>query len=230
MSDHTAAAGTLPVVALAEVVYSSGRVFEGLSVSRLDTDTFLRSGSLEGVAMRADRLLLQDLRDAAQLVVDHASRTVDVGFVKAVNATFARSGALHPGQLRTEEQAIGVATAYGRHTPGPLTEASLQVLIDNATRGSVPAEIALDLFVGLAKAQPFEDANKRTAVFVANSVLIGAGAGSLLTVPVDDDEPRVAGEFHELLARAYIEGDQDGVKEYLRALGLRPLNAARGED
>ena len=32
-------------------------------------------------------------------------------------------------------------------------------------------ENALDLFVHLAKAQPFEDANKRTAVFVANSLL-----------------------------------------------------------
>lgn len=31
--------------------------------------------------------------------------------------------ALHPGQLRTQAQSIGVATPYGRRTPDALTEA-----------------------------------------------------------------------------------------------------------
>ncbi|WP_370375063.1 Fic family protein [Mycolicibacterium sp. CR10] len=193
-------------------------MFDGLSVSRRDTENFLRSGSLEGVASRADLALLEDLRDAAQFVIDHAvGGSLDAGFVRAVNATLTRSGALHPGQLRTQEQAIGVSTAYGRHTPAALTEDALQTLLDSATRSTLVQENALDLFVDLATAQPFEDGNKRTAVFVANSLLVGSGAGVLLTIPVDDNDPSVARTFNDLLARAYVYGEHDGVKTLLRS-------------
>ena len=216
-------ATTLTVVDLAGVVYSSGKVFDGLSTGRLDTENFLRSGSLDGVASRADLALLEDLRDAAQFVIDHAGQKIDSRFVRAVNATITRSGALHPGQLRTHEQSIGVTTRYGRHTPDALTEDELQGLLDNATRSDDAQENALDLFVGLAKAQPFEDGNKRTAVFVANALLIGAGAGVLLTIPVDDDDPKLAASFNDLLARAYIHDEHDDVKDLLRSRGFATL-------
>lgn len=206
----------LAVVDLAAVVYSAGTVFDGLSIGRRDTEKFLRSGRLDGVAPRADLALLEDLRDAAQFVIDHARPTIDARFVQAVNATIARSGALHPGQLRTQAQGIGVATPYGRHTPDALTEDELQAMIGRTTRSGDVRENALDLFVDLARAQPFEDGNKRTAVFVANSLLIGAGAGVLLTIPVDDDDPGLAATFNDLLARAYIYDERTRVKDLLR--------------
>lgn len=221
-SGRAPATSALTVADLTGVVYSSGRVFDGLSTGRLDTENFLRSGSLTGVASRADLALLEDLRDAAQFVITHAADTIDAAFVRAVNATITRSGALHPGRLRTQEQGIGVVTVYGRHTPLALTEVSLQGLLDRATASSDVVENALNLFVELAKAQPFEDGNKRTAVFVANGLLIG-GAAMLLTIPVDDDNPRVAGEFNDLLARAYIYDEHDGVKALLRERGLVPI-------
>lgn len=201
-------------------MYSSGKVFDGLSTGRLDTENFLRSGNLDGVLSRADLALLEDLRDAAQFVIDHAGPKVDSALVRAVNATITRSGALNPGQLRTQEQSIGVTTPYGRHTPNALTEEQLQLLLDDATRSGDARENALDLFVELAKAQPFEDGNKRTAVFVANSLLIGSRAGALLTIPVDDNDPSLARTFNDLLARAYIYGEHDGVKTLLRSRGL----------
>ena len=211
----------LTVADLAGVVHSAGKVFDGLSVSRLDTENFLRSGRLDEVASRADLALLEDLRDAAQFIIDHAGRTIDSTFVCAVNATITRSGALHPGRLRTQSQAIGVATPYGRHTPDALTEDGLQRLLDaGAARSADVREDALDLFVDLAKAQPFEDGNKRTAVFVANSLLIGSNAGVLLTIPVDDHDPSLAAMFHHRLARAYVYGEGDGVKELLRGRGF----------
>lgn len=210
----------LTVADLAGVVYSAGKVFDGLSTGRLDTENFLRSGSLDGVASRADLALLQDLRDAAQFVIDHAGRRIDSAFVRSVNATITRSGALHPGQLRTQAQLIGVSTPYGRHTPDALTDAGLQQLVSEATDGGNVRENALDLFVDLAKAQPFEDGNKRTAVFAANGMLIGSGAGVLLTIPVDDNDPTLARKFNDLLARAYIYDERDGVKAVLRSRGL----------
>lgn len=72
----------------------------------------------------------------------------------------------------------------------------------------------------LAKAQPFEDGNKLTAAFVANSWLISSDAGVLLTIPADDNDSSVAGMFSDLLAKAYVDGEHDGVKALLRDRGL----------
>ena len=219
---------TIEVADLAGVVYSSGKVFDGLATGRLDTESFLRSGSLEGVTSRSDLALLEDLRDVAALIIDHgqAQRAIDTGFVCAVNATITRSGALHPGRLRTQDQKIGVRTRYGRHTPDALTETDLRQLIDAALVGGDVREVALDLFVNLAKAQPFEDGNKRTALFVANTVLISAQTGQLLVVPVDEEDPSLADTFNNLLARAYIYGESDGVKDLLRSRGFADLRSA----
>ncbi|GAA4402546.1 Fic family protein [Tsukamurella soli] len=213
----------ITIADLAGVAYSSGKVFDGLSTGRLDTENFLRYGSLDGVTSRQDLALLQDLRDAAQYVIDHATDAVDAAFVSDINATLTRSGSLHPGRLRTPEPPIGVNTPYGRHEPEALTESGLQDIIDAALAGSDARENALDLFVELAKAQPFGDGNKRTAIFAANAVLIGSGAGLVLTVPVDPDDPGVASRFNDLLARAYRFGEHDGVKDMLRSMGLTPL-------
>lgn len=210
---------------LAGVVYSSGKVFDGLSTGRLDTENFLRSGSLAGVTSRSDLALLEDLRDVSQFIIDHGDRPVDVTFVKAVNAQLTRSAALHPGQLRTQDQQIGVPTRYGRHEPDAWTDESLERLLDGTlSAADDPGEQALEIFVQLAKAQPFEDGNKRTALFVANGLLIGSGTGKLLTIPVDERDPGVADSFNDLLARAYVLDEFEGVKDLLRRLGFSDLS------
>ncbi|WP_128645447.1 Fic family protein [Rhodococcus sp. BS-15] len=210
----------IDVADLAGAVYSSGKVFDGLATGRLDTENFLRSGSLAGVSSRSDLALLEDLRDVAQFIIDHHDDSIDATYVCAVNAQITRSGALHPGRLRADDQQIGVGTRYGRHTPSALTVDGLQQLVFGLSNADV-TEQALDLFVGLAKAQPFEDGNKRTALFVANSLLIGDGR--LLVVPVDENDPRLSDTFNDLLAQAYIRDEHDPVKNLLREKGLVEL-------
>lgn len=213
---------------LAGAVYSAGKVFDGLTTSRRDTENFLRSGSLAGIVSRPDLALLEDLRDVAQFIIDNHDQPIDAshvrainaGHVRAINAQITRSGALHPGQLRTNDQQIGVRTRYGRHTPPALTEDGLQQLITSLNCEDA-GENALDLFVELAKAQPFEDGNKRTALFAANSLLIGGGR--MLVVPVDENDPQLSDTFNDLLAKAYIRGEHDAVKDLLRNHGLIDL-------
>jgi len=206
----------LTVLDLAGVVYSSGKVFDGLATGRLDTENFLRSGSLDGVTSRSDLALLEDLRDVAQFVVDSVGTPITAAYVRAVNAKITRSGALHPGQLRTADQGIGVRTRYGRHEPAVLSDTGLQRLFDESIRGDDALDDALSLFVTLARAQPFEDGNKRTALFTANGFLAGRGASLLLSIPVDDNDPGVADTFNDLLARAYVHGEAGPVKEMMR--------------
>lgn len=208
------------VLDLAGVIYSSGKVFDGLRTGRLDTENFLRSGSLDGVSSRADLALLEDLRDVAQFIVTQVGTPVDAAYVRAINARITRSGALHPGSLRTADQRIGVDTPLGRHEPAALTESGLQEIVDRASGREPAGEAAISLFVELAKAQPFEDGNKRTALFAANGLLIARAPGLFLSIPTDEDGPGVERTFVELLARAYVRGDDHAVKALLREHGL----------
>lgn len=208
---------------LAGVVYSAGKVFDDLRTGRIDTENFLRSGDTSGVTSRSDLALLEDLRDAAMFILEADTATLDAEFVCALNGQLTRSAALHPGQFRTEEQQIGVNTRHGRHTPPAITGSQLQDLIDAAVDVDNPSESALDLFVSIARAQPFEDGNKRTALFAANFHLIQANSKTLLFIPGAERDEQLAKQFNDLLARTYLTGDRSGVKDLLRSSGLRPI-------
>lgn len=207
---------------LAGVIYTSGKVFDGLKTGRLDTENFLRTGNTEGVSSRADLSLLEDLRDAANLILT-ANENITGSFVRRINAQLSRSAALHPGQLRTADQNIGVVTRYGRHTPPAVDHQTLDNLIAQATGSADTTDNALRLFVAIAKAQPFEDGNKRTALFAANALLLRAGTGTLLTVPYDEDNPQVAERFNDLLAHAYINDEPEQVIAMLRTAGIKQI-------
>lgn len=200
---------------LLDVIYTAGVVFDGLSTSRPATDRYLRSGDTDGVRGRGDLALLQDLEAAAEFVIVTAGEPVTADYLGRINAQLTRSAALNPGKLRRAEQGIGVHTTHGRHEPAAMTAEGLdaliqeQLLLDDALRS------AAHLFVEVARAQPFEDGNKRTAIFAANSYLIGQGTGLLMAVPHDGADPMVSREFHDQLARAYAFGETGPVVEAL---------------
>lgn len=210
---------------LREVVYSAGKVFDGLQAGRGEVDRFLLTGSEDDVRLRADLPLLEDLRDAAQFILKEARAPIDTRFVQAVNAQMSRSGALHPGKLRTGDQFIGVTTARGRYTPDPIDHDQLQQLLARATAAADVSENAISIFVELAKAQPFEDGNKRTAVFTANALLVAAESGFALTIPIDDDNSAVENEFNDLLGEAYVMGESAGLRDLLHRVGLVEIDS-----
>lgn len=219
----------ITITDLASVVYSAGKVFDGLRTGRLSTAEFLRSGNTQGISSRADLALLEDLRDVASFVVDHARPqvVVDGRFVRSLNEQITRSGALHPGRLRTAQQQIGVSTPHGRHEPNAVTEPMLEEILSRAQHGPDASASAITLFIDVAKAQPFEDGNKRTALFAANALLLSKETGLLLTVPVDDASPDLSNSFVDALARAYIFDDYSPATRLLEAHGLKSIDEQR---
>lgn len=210
----------LQTESLVAVLYSAGKVFDNLQSGRLATEAFLKAGDISGIASRADLQLLEDLQGAGHVVAQakREGREVSAELVREINSAMTRSAALHPGQLRTDDQRIGVRTKYGDHTPPGLSLQRLQEIVDEANRGTSTRDAAR-LFVMLAKAQPFEDGNKRTALLAANIML---PADQVLIVPHDGEgESGVEAKFHDLLARAYIFEEIEPV--------VRIMSAFRGE-
>lgn len=210
------------VADLTGVIYSSAKVFDGLRTGRLDTGEFLRSGSTRGLTSKHDLMLLEDLRDVAQFVIDHRGEPVDAAFARKINSTITRSGSLHPGKYRADKHDITVMTDYGVHAPKGVDEAGLQKIFDQH-QGRDIRDRAVHLFVDIAKAQPFWDGNKRTALFVANAELLNDPKNELMVVPFRENDPDVARRFNDLLARAYIYDEYDGVTQMLHEQGFQKL-------
>lgn len=188
---------------LSDVIYTAGKVFDNLRSGHLATLTFLENGDVTQISSRADLQLLQDLRDAAHIVVQYraARKPVTAEAIVEVNAAMTRSAALYPGVFRTDDSNIGVATVYGDHRPAGTNLAGLRNLIRRAERESSASRQAAALFVLLAKAQLFGDGNKRTALLSANILL---GDSTVLAVPYEEGNKGVSERFNDLLARAYI--------------------------
>lgn len=205
---------------LAPVIYSCGKVFDGLQTGRLDTEDFLRTGTTSGISSMQDLALLSDLKQAAELVIEHRPHPVDVDFLLRLNASMTRSASFEPGALRRDDEHIGVATVFGRHEPPAVTTEQLEHLVRDALASNNHQRNAAMLFLAIAKAQPFKDGNKRAGIFAANAQLLSHGDGELLTVPMSEDDPSVAQRFNEKLARAYIFNEDEPVIETLIHEGI----------
>lgn len=203
------------VTLLREVIFTAGVVFDNLSTSRSATARFLETGDTTGVRGRGDLALLEDLKAAGEFILSHTATPISAAYLRRINATLTRSAALKPGSLRTDDQGIGVRTRYGRHEPPAVPEQVLDLLITEALNSATSKDAAVNLFLEIARAQPFEDGNKRTAIFAANSYLLGEGSSLLSTAPFDEQDPSVAEHFNDLLARFYVFGEKEPVRELL---------------
>ncbi|KFI63375.1 mucin-2 [Bifidobacterium cuniculi] len=138
----------------------------------------------------------------------HPWEPLDVQFVERINANLSRTAALEPGVLRTAQN-IMVRTALGSYVPPvPNRDELASVIADiQATDGTLTD--ASRLFAVLAKAQPFGDGNKRTALLAANQLLMIKGCNQVLVVPVDDPDRT---EFNTLLGEWYVNGNSDVIR------------------
>ena len=216
----------LTLIDLCDVIYSAGHVFDDLQCTREDTAEFLKVGSVNAIRHNVighsgDVALLQDLRDVAAFIINQPCAELDAAYLCALNSTITRSGPIHPGRLRSPHQHIGVSTNYGRHEPPALNTRQLDAVCRRrALPGNTVENRAISLFIDLARAQPFEDSNKRTALFAANSMLIASASPYLLIAPVDEKDSSIARSFNDHLAQAYLSGENTPVATDLREHGL----------
>ncbi|MDD6461572.1 MAG: Fic family protein [Bifidobacteriaceae bacterium] len=197
----------MSVKGLARLLYEMGRTFDGLNTTRMATEDFLRTGNPNVLGSKNDLALLEDLRDAAEFTLVHAATApFDMTFVCAINRTLSRTAAIQPGALRTSENII-VRCSGGRvYTPQVPQKEELEGMMADAEDSQGSLHDAARLFVQLAKAQPFGDGNKRTALLAGNALLLRKGSEAVLSVPVDQPH---TDEFNRLLSDWYLGGSDD---------------------
>ena len=211
------ALSVLSTKGLSRLLYQMGRTFDGLSSTRLSTQEFLETGNPRVLGSKSDLALLEDLRDAAQFTLhqDWASVNIDLAFVEAINASMTRTAAIEPGVLRTSAN-VAVATPLGDYVPPIPEPVRLESIIAQDTVIPDPLRASTRLFADLAKAQPFGDGNKRTALLAANALLLKRGVQGMVGVPTEDPDRST---FNQRLAAWYLH-DDPGISDWLQTWNI----------
>ena len=187
---------------------------ENIAITMPDTQEILENRSITGISMM-DAFTVVDLKRAWDFVLTESYRLPVYDDMLAVNARIGDGGVVpYAGELRSRIVTIGGAPWI---PPVPVDSVLRDEFDDIMSSSQSITMRALDMFCMIAKAQPFNDGNKRTATLMANWMLIHNGAG-LLSIPNDRKH-----EYGTLLVGYYDSGDDAALCGFLRTMisGIR---------
>lgn len=191
---------------LVENIYNAAKI-EGVNTTFPETEAIL-GGTNVASATLDEIQVITNLRDAWRFVLDDIENAkINLDFAMKINQNVARNQSLKWGVLRDGE--IGISGT--KHKPGIPNKkkviTKIEKIVDNATISAT--EKALDLMLFVMYEQLFWDGNKRTAMMLANAVLIKHGAG-VLSVAEEDIVL-----FNRLLKNYYDTGQAEDLKKFL---------------
>lgn len=178
---------------------------EGINVTFPDTQEIVEGRSVSGLSVD-EVFAINNLKHAWQFVFDTLDEPLDLDWICKLNYKIGEGGVVrYAGDLRT-----GIVGVAGSSYVPPRPDAQvisqnieqLETIEDDVSR-------AMSFFSYIARAQMFNDGNKRTAQLAANKVLIEAGAG-IFAIPIEKKR-----EFGEKLVSFYETADNSALNAFL---------------
>ena len=184
-------------------IYNSARL-EGINTTYPDTKTILEGVNVPSLRLDEINCIL-NLRDAWNFTLSNIDTDITLDFICKVNSFVSRNESLEWGVLRTGKVGIN-GVDYIPDIPNRedvITNINEILKEENITGRS------LNLMLYLMRSQIFWDGNKRTAMIVANKLLISNGCG-IISVKEDD-----INEFNKLLTEYYNTDNKDKIIPFL---------------
>ena len=188
---------------LASNIFNSARL-EGINITYEDTKKVLEGVNVPSLRLDEINCIL-NLRDAWNFTLSNIDTDITLDFICKVNSFVSRNESLEWGVLRTGKVGIN-GVDYIPDIPNRedvITNINEILKEENITGRS------LNLMLYLMRSQIFWDGNKRTAMIVANKLLISNGCG-IISVKEDD-----INEFNKLLTEYYNTGNKDKIIPFL---------------
>lgn len=199
---------------LVDTIWKEAKL-EGIGVTFPDTQEIFEGRTVSGLSVD-DTVAINNLKHAWQFLLSNLDRPVDGDFIKSVNRKVGEGGIVsYAGDLRTGVVGVG-GTEWIPEVP---SEGTLESLVSAIASEDDAEDRGLKAFALIAKAQLFNDGNKRTAQLVANQILIGNGCG-IFVVPVAEKR-----EFMFRLIDYYETDDLQGFVDYLRDTCISGYNS-----
>ena len=184
-------------------IYNSARL-EGINTTYPDTKTILEGVNVPSLKLDEINCIL-NLRDAWNFTLSNIDSDVTLDFICKVNSLVSRNESLEWGVLRTGK--IGINGVD--YIPDIPEKEDVIINIETILKEENITKRSLNLMLYLMRSQLFWDGNKRTAMIVANKLLVSNGGG-IISVKEND-----INEFNKLLTEYYNTGNKDKIISFL---------------
>lgn len=184
-------------------IYNSARL-EGINTTYPDTKTILEGVNVPSLRLDEINCIL-NLRDAWNFALSNIDADITLDFICKVNSFVSRNESLEWGVLRTGKVGINGVD----YIPDIPEREDVIVNIENILKEENITSRSLNLMLYLMRSQLFWDGNKRTAMIIANKLLISNGCG-IISIKEDD-----INEFNKLLTEYYNTSNKDKIISFI---------------
>ena len=176
---------------------------ENIAVTYPDTQVIFEGYSVEGYKVE-EITAINNLKRAWKFLLNDIDLDLNLAYICQINKIVGEGVFLNPGIIRSTPVQIGGTTWQ----PTVPIESQVKEELEEIT-GESYTEKALNMMLYLMRRQLFLDGNKRTAMLIANKIMIENGCG-IISIPIDKQK-----EFFELLIEYYETNNNEKIKNYL---------------
>lgn len=179
---------------------------EGINVTFPDTQEIVEGRSVSGLTVD-EIFAINNLKHAWQFVFDTLDEPLDLDWICKLNRKVGEGGVVrYAGDLRTGM----VRVAGSSYIPERPVPEAVSAHLEEIAAIEDPVDRAVYMLAFIARAQMFNDGNKRTGQLAANKILIESGEG-ILAIPIEEKRT-----FGERLVAFYESADEAALCGFLK--------------
>lgn len=176
---------------------------EGIAVTYPDTQVIFDGYSVQGYKIE-EITAINNLKKAWQFILNDIDLELNLAYICKINGIVGEGIFYNSGMIRSTPVKIGGTTWQ----PTIPFESQIKEELDKVS-GESNTERAINMMLYLMRKQIFLDGNKRTAMLIANKIMIENGCG-IISIPIDKQP-----EFYKLLIEYYETSNKKEIKEYI---------------
>ncbi len=176
---------------------------EGITVTYPDTQVIFDGYSVQGYKVE-EITAINNLKKAWQFLLNDIDLELNLAYICQINKIIGEGIFYNPGIIRSTPVNIGGTTWQ---PPIPF-ESQIKEELDRVA-GESNTERAINMMLYLMRKQIFLDGNKRTAMLIANKIMIENGCG-IISIPINKQP-----EFYKLLIKYYETNNIEEIKKYI---------------
>ena len=179
---------------------------EGIAVTYPDTQTIYDGFSVSGYKLEEINAI-NNLKKAWQFILNDIGIALNFAYICKINELVGENVFYNPGVIRTTPVNIG-GTSWKPDFPiETKIKEELEELLSNNEISKT--EQAINIMLWVMRRQMFIDGNKRTAMLIANKLMIENGCG-IISIPIEKQN-----EFYKLLITYYETNDSSIISKFI---------------
>lgn len=185
---------------------------EGIAVTYPDTQTIYDGYGVNGYKIE-EITTINNLKRAWQFILNDIGIEFNFAYLCKINEIVGEGLFYRPGHMRTTPVSIG-GTSWQPNIP---IESQIKEELDAITY-ETKTEKAINVMLYLMRKQIFIDGNKRTAMLIANKIMIENGCG-IISIPIEYQN-----EFYGLLIEYYETNNKEKIAKFIYEKAIDGMN------